>query len=736
MKKTNLLQQTEQKSDAKLCHLSTIPVDLSNEYNNKIVALGDIPSRDFDWNRVSYLLLLSRAMDDIEEKELVPAKLVFNQFSARGHDLAQILLGLQLSHPCDGASGYYRSRPFVLSLGLDIVDAIAASMAKSGGYSDGRDIGVVCNYPNVKRQGAMLIPMCGGVGSQYSPISGWAQAILYRRDELKDETYRRAIGISMGGDSAMSTSGFWAALNISTTNNLPHLFYVEDNGYGISVPQTVQTPGGDQVANLAAYKNLKIIDGDGTCPIETPKLIKQAIDYVRDGHGTCLLRLKVPRLCGHTFQDTQTYKPDAMLVREKASDPLPKLKDYLQQHQVISADQWTALEEKAYAEVRDAVEKAQARPEPNVEKLTRYVFAEKDADGCADVQLRGGLHADHHEFPPVSATPKPQGPRLNMLTAIRHTLECELITNPKLLIFGEDVGPKGGVHAATLGLNQKHGNRRVFDTSLSEEGIIGRSVGMALAGLMPVPEIQFRKYAEPAAEQITDTGIMRWRTNNQFAAPMVIRIPGGFAGRGDPWHSMSDEVEWAHKTGWQVVMPSNAEDAVGLLRYALRDNNPTIFFEHRFLLDNRWARRPYPGDDYVIPFGTAKTLITGSKLTVVTWGAMVERCENAALELDLEPDKGVEVIDLRTIMPWDKAAVLASVKKTGRCLIVHEDNLTAGFGAEIAAVLVKEAFFDLDAPIERLTMPDTPNPHNIHLLNGAVPTQERIQVMMQELLEI
>ena len=686
----------------------------------------------FDWQQISYLLLLSRAMDDVEEKELVPAKLVFNQFSARGHDFAQILLGTQLTHPHDAATGYYRSRPFVLSLGLDIEDAVAAPMAKSGGYSDGRDIGVVCNYPNVERNGAMLFPMCGGVGAQYSPIAGWAQSIVYHRDQLKDENYRGALGLSMGGDSSMSTSGFWASLNISTTNNLPHLFYIEDNGYGISVPQTVQTPGGDQVANLAAYKNLKIVDGDGTDPILTPKLVQEAVDYVRSGKGTCLLRLKVPRLCGHTFQDTQTYKPEAMILDEQSRDPLPKLKAHLEKENILSAQQWQELETKAYADVRAAVEKAKLRAEPNVNNLKRYVFAEKDQNGQAEVQLRGGLHADNYPFPEVSHTPKPEGQRLNMQTAIRKVLDHELSINPKVLVFGEDVGPKGGVHGATLGLNEKYGDHRVFDTSLSEEGIIGRAVGMALAGLMPVPEIQFRKYAEPAAEQISDTGIMRWRTNNQFAAPMVIRIPGGFAGRGDPWHSMCDEVEWAHKTGWQVVMASNAEDAAGLLRYALRGNNPTIFFEHRSLLDNRWARRPYPGDDFIIPFGKANTIIEGDKLTVVTWGAMVERCEQAALELN----DGIELIDLRTIQPWDKEAVLASVRRTGRCLIVHEDNLTAGFGAEISAVLAKEAFFDLDAPIERLTMPDIPNPHNIHLLNAAVPTVERIKATMINCIEI
>ncbi len=686
-----------------------------------------------DWQRISYLLLLSRAMDTVEEQELVPAKLVFNQFSARGHDFAQILLGSLLTHPHDAATGYYRSRPFVLSLGLDIEEAVAAPMAKSGGYSDGRDIGVVCNYPNVERKGAMLFPMCGGVGAQYTPIAGWAQSIVYHRDQLNDSSYKGAIGVSMGGDSSMSTSGFWSSLNISTTNNLPHLFYIEDNGYGISVPQTVQTPGGDQVANLAAYKNLEFIDGDGTDPVQTPRLIEAAVNYVRSGKGPCLLRLRVPRLCGHTFQDTQTYKPDDLIAAEQAQDPLPKLRQYLHSSDIISDDEWQLLEEQAMSDVKAAVEAAKQRAQPSEDNLTRFVYAEP-----GETQLRGGLAADGHPFPDSSCEAKPEGSRLNMLTAIRKTLDYELQTNPKVLVFGEDVGPKGGVHAATLGLNEKYGEQRVFDTSLSEEGIIGRSVGMALAGLMPVPEIQFRKYAEPAAEQLSDTGIMRWRTNNQFAVPMVVRIPGGFARRGDPWHSMSDEVEWAHKVGWQLAMPSNAEDAVGLLRFALRDNNPTIFFEHRNLLDNSWSRRPYPGDDFIIPFGQAKTLLAGNKLTVVCWGAMVERCEKAAQALmqSNAQDQLVDVIDLRTLQPWDKDCVLASVKKTGRCLIVHEDNQTAGFGAEIAAVLSDEAFFDLDAPIQRLTMPDIPSPHNIHLLEAAVPSQERIADAMQNLIDV
>jgi 2-oxoisovalerate dehydrogenase E1 component len=278
-------------------------------------------------------------------------------------------------------------------------------------------------------------------------------------------------------------------------------------------------------------------------------------------------------------------------------------------------------------------------------------------------------------------------------------------------------------------LQEKYGVNRVFDTSLSEEGIIGRAVGMAVAGLAPVAEIQFRKYAEPAAEQLNDCGTLRWRTNNRFAAPIVVRVPGGFFKCGDPWHSQTNEVAWVHGVGWRVAVPANAQDAAGLLRSALRGNDPVIFFEHRAMLDGAWARRPYPGDSFIVPFGQAQVLQEGSELTVVTWGGMVERCELAAQGSGVS----VDLIDLRTLSPWDRRATLASVEKTRRCLIVHEDNFTAGFGAEIAAVLVEKAFFTLDAPIERLTMPDVPSPHSPILFEAAVPSVARIVAAMQRI---
>jgi 2-oxoisovalerate dehydrogenase E1 component len=318
-----------------------------------------------------------------------------------------------------------------------------------------------------------------------------------------------------------------------------------------------------------------------------------------------------------------------------------------------------------------------------------------------------------------------------MVDSIRQTLASELAANPRCLVFGEDVGDKGGVHTDTMGLQAEFGEARVFDTSLSEEGIIGRAVGMALAGLMPVPEIQFRKYVDPAMEQLNNCGTIRWRTANRFAAPVVVRIPGGFGRKiGDPWHSVTGEVLFAHAVGWRVAFPSNAEDAVGLLRSALRGDDPVIFLEHRALLDAASARRPYPGDNFVVPFGEARFLSSGDDLTIVTWGAMVERCQLAAEQVE----GSVDLIDLRTIVPWDIEAVLRSVRKTSKCLIVHEDIEFAGFGAEIAAAIVQEAFLDLDGPVSRLATPPIPIPFNTNMMDAVVPTVDRIRERIESLL--
>ena len=677
----------------------------------------------FDWHEVARLALASRILDELEENELSPQGLVTYQFSARGHELGQLLISQLLDRPHDAASAYYRSRPFMLGTGLTLVEALASDMARTGSLSGGRDVGVVFNLPRRKR--ATVLPMAGDVGSQYTPGVGWAQAIRYHKETLKTADVDDSITVIFGGDGSVATNGFWSALTIATTLELPILFVIEDNGYAISVKGPAQTPGSNIAENLASFKSLSIWDGSGTNPAETAVLVHTAVREVRAGNGPGLLRLTVPRLSGHSSVDNQAYKGEQELADEWKHDPISKLHDYLVPA-LVSKTEWEAIAKQAKRDVSRALDEAKKQPHGDPATAADDVLSDPERP-----QQVGGLVGAGVELPGGTAVVNTDDPRrINMIEAIRRTLDVELDVNPRLLVFGEDVGMKGGVHAATLGLQTKYGDDRVFDTSLNEEGIIGRSVGMAYAGLVPVPEIQFRKYADPATEQLNNCGTVRWRTNGRFAAPIIVRIPGGYRKIGDPWHSVTSEVTFAHQPGWLFAAPSNAEDTVGLLRTAMRGNDPVIFFEHRAMLDAAWARRPYPGDDYMLPFGVGKLVATGDDLTIVTWGAMVERCEAAAKAVS----GAIEIIDLRTLVPWDVEMVLNSVRKTSRCLIVHEDIGLGGFGAEIAATVVAEAFLDLDAPVERVTAPTAPVPFSTTLMEGIVPTVALIQEKIEALL--
>jgi 2-oxoisovalerate dehydrogenase E1 component len=704
-----------------------------------------------DWPLVARLLLTSRTLDQIEEEELLPGGKLRYQFSARGHELAQILLGLSLDHPHDAATVYYRSRPFMLASGLTPEEAFCGTMAREGSPNGGRDIGTVFNMPSRGR--ATVLPMTGDVGGQYTPAVGWAQTIHYRADMLGEADWRGAAAVAMGGDGSTATAGFWAALNIASTLALPLLFMIEDNGYAISVPSTLQYPGGDLMANLASYQGVLLLDGDGAAPLDAARQIGRALAHVRAGGGPALLRLRVPRLNGHSSADNQSYKDDATMAEEWERDPLKRLRALLLDQQWCERE-LDRLAGQVEADVRLALERALARPEPDPATSCRFTFFEQ---GCPQV-VGVGLAINKNQEPRTknkklenrrTAEPENQaqstiynrqstiprttdnGQRTNMVDAIRQTLAYELSVNPRMVVFGEDVGRKGGVHGATRDLQRAFGCERVFDTSLSEEGIIGRAVGMALGGLLPVPEIQCRKYADPAMEQLTDCGTIRWRSNNHFAAPMVVRLPLGFSKRsGDPWHSISGEAIFAHTLGWRIAFPSNAADATGLLRTAMRGNDPVFFLEHRALLDTPDGRAPYPGDDYTLPFGQAAIRQAGEVLTIVSWGAMVQRCIEAAAAFGGQ----VEIVDLRTLVPWDRAAVLESVAKTGRCLVVHEDTWTAGFGGEIAATLAQEAFAWLDAPITRLAAPDCPVPYSAALMSSVIPTVELIGGKIAELL--
>ena len=685
-----------------------------------------------DWRRIAYHALVSRAMDDMEEetnrnRASVPKEhLVLYQFSARGHEVAQVILGSMIDRKHDAAGAYYRSRPFLLSLGLTIDDGFGSPLGRAGGFSDGRDIGVVCNLPNAA--GTTVLPMSGDVGSQSTPAAGWAQSIVYHRETLGLSAYAGCIAVALGGEASVATSGFWSALTMATTLKLPMLFYIEDNGLGISVRGGMQTPGGDIAGNLASFGNLLVRNGDGTNPAQTEQLLMQAVNHVREGDGPALVRLTVPRLSSHSGPDNQRgYRTDVEIAADVARDPLPRLKAFLVPSH-LKPGEWQDIEEAAARDAASGLERARSRPAPDPSRIRRWIYAEAPASDAPEAF--GGLSVRERESLGGTETPEGEGPVVRFAESVRRTLQTELARNPKLVVFGEDVGVKGGVHLVTEGLQKQFGPTRVFDTSLSEEGIVGRAVGMAIAGLMPVAEIQFRKYADPATEQLNNCGTMRWRTANRFAAPIVVRMPGGFGKDvGDPWHSISSEVTWAHAIGWQVAIPSNAEDAAGLLRTAMRGANPTIFFEHRSLLMTSDGSARYPGDDFVIPFGRAKRLREGNDITVVTWGALALRCSEMADRVG-----GVDLLDLRTIAPWDRAAVLESVQRTGRCLIVHEDTLTAGFGAEVAATVAREAFWHLDAPVDRLAVEDVPMPYHPDLLAAVLPSAEAIAERVTSLL--
>ena len=675
-----------------------------------------------DWLEVTRLVLLSRKIDQIEEEQLAPQGKTKLQLSSAGHELAQVLLGLSLNHPWDAAGVYYRSRPFLLASGLSVQEALAASLARTGSPSEGRDVGVVFSMPHKNR--ATVLPTSGNVGTQYTPVAGWAQALQYRQRVLGEKTIAGAVAVAAGGDGSVATNGFWSAMSIATTLKLPMLFFIEDNGFGISVPSDYQTPHGNIATNLASFGNLELIEASGTEPLETWQAITSSLEHVRSGKGPCLLKIKVPRLSGHAFSDKQQYKSGAQLDDDAAHDPLVKLKKFLQAANILALPQLNELEHNIERDVKESLLAAEKAEPPPPADVLKHMFFESDP-------IQGGLRPEKAGLPSGSDVPHSGGAVIDLREAIRCTLEQEMRENERMIVFGEDVGKYGGIHGVTRALQDRLGADRVFDTSLSEEGIVGRSIGMAVCGLLPVPELQFRKYADAAHEQITDVGTLRWRTAGKFAAPMVVRIPVGCGKKsGDPWHSMSGEAIYAHLLGWRIAIPSNAEDAVGLLRTALRGDDPTFFLEHRALLVNPLSQRNYPGDNFCLPFGVAATLTQGDRLTVITWGEMVHRCVEAA-----ESFVGsVTVLDLRTIVPWDQQRVLESVQQTGKALVVHEDTLTAGFAGEIIATIASEAFDTLKAPLERLCTADCPIPYDVGLMAQVVPSVDQIRSKIKHLL--
>ncbi|MDQ6693030.1 MAG: thiamine pyrophosphate-dependent enzyme [Chloroflexota bacterium] len=679
----------------------------------------ETPSAEW-WLAVLERALLSRAMDDLEvSKEYRPnpdkpqeGKLKF-QFGAKGHEVPQLIAASLLNHPHDGATVYYRSRPLMLGVGLSPFEAFASNMHKLEGVSGGRDIGVVFNHK--QPGGVTVLPASGDVGAQFTPAIGWAQAVQYRASVMKQQEYSGAIALAHAGDGATATNGFWSALNIAAPRKLPYVMLIEDNKYALSVPWRYQTGAASIVENLQSFKDFNIQSVEGGDVVELYQALRGAINMARVGDGAQMVHVKVPRLTGHNWQDPAAYKSAEEKELDAQRDPMSRLIAYLQEEHSVPAAQIEEMREEATRFAREQAEAAWERgTEPQTEDALNYIFAPP-----ATVQ----------ETLPVT-----EGPRLTMQQAIGQTLKDELERDPSIIVFGEDVGAFGGVHRVTDGLQARFGEGRVFDTSLNEEGIIGRSIGMAMNGLRPVPEIQFRKYADPAHEQITDAGSIRWRTHGRFGGPIVLRIPVGYQLMGgDPWHAVCGESIFAHLPGWKIAYPSSAADTVGLLRTALRGDDPVVFLEHRLLYRSREANTTYPGTDYMLPFGKARTVRKGDDVLIVTWGDSVYRSMVAANAVAQSTGAETRIIDLRTVVPWDHDAVMLAVKKIGRVLIVHEDTVTCGFGGEVAAQIADEAFVYLDAPVRRVAAEDVPSPCHPNLFEGVMPTSKKIQEALESL---
>jgi 2-oxoisovalerate dehydrogenase E1 component len=672
------------------------------------------------WLSVLERALISRAMDDLEvTKEFRPnpdkpleGRLKF-QFGAKGHEIPQLITAALLDHPHDGATAYYRSRPLMLGVGLSPFEAFASNMHKLEGVSGGRDIGVVFNHK--QPGGVTVLPASGDVGAQFTPAIGWAQAVKYRAESMGEQEYRGAVGLAHAGDGATSTNGFWSAINIAAQHRLPYIMLIEDNRYALSVPWRYQTAAPSVVDNLANFQGVRIRSVEGGDIPALYDALRQAVEGARNGEGPQLAHVKVPRLTGHNWQDPAAYKTAQEKEEDANRDPLARLSAWLQSEHGVTAAQVEEMQARATAFAREQADAAWTEGrEPQRSDALTHVFA-----------------------PPrdlAETEPLKEGPRLTMQQAILKTLDDEMAYDPTVLVFGEDVGAFGGVHRVTDGLQVKYGEARCFDTSLNEEGIVGRSIGIALAGLRPVPEIQFRKYADPAHEQITDAGSVRWRTNGRFGGPIVLRIPVGYQLMGgDPWHAVCGEAVFAHLPGWQIAYPSTAADAVGLLRTALRGDDPVVFLEHRLLYRYREANAQYPGPDYMLSFGKAARVRDGDDALIVTWGDSVYRSLEAANAVAQSVGAETRILDLRTVVPWDKEAVMSAVKEIGRVLIVHEDTITCGFGAEIAAQVADEAFAYLDAPVKRVACVDVPSPTHHNLFDAVMPTTEKIQKALEDL---
>jgi 2-oxoisovalerate dehydrogenase E1 component len=684
-----------------------------------------------DLLRAYRTMVLSRKLDD-KEIQLKNQSLIFFQISGAGHEAVLTAAGMVLKPAYDWFHPYYRDRALCLMLGMTPLEMLQSAVgAKDDPNSGGRQMPSHWGHKALN-----IVSQSSPTGTQCLHAIGTAEAgrlyetvtsIEERESRFKsDEVTYLSIG-----EGATSEGEFWESLSSACTLKLPVVVLVEDNGYAISVPVEVQTPGGDISKLVASFPGLFVQSIDGTDFLASYNAMSAAVNYARARKGPAFVHANVIRPYSHSFSDDEKlYKTADERTAEARRDPITRLATLLVEEEVASESELKQIVQEVEAEVTAAADQAIASEKPARDTAHLYVFS-PDVDPSSSA------------FQTEAA---PEGKPDTMVSAINRTLKGEMARDPRIVLFGEDVADasregaiekvsgKGGVFKVTHGLQRMFGTTRVFNSPLAEANIIGRAVGMAVRGIKPVVEIQFFDYIWPAMMQIRDEmSMLRYRSNNAFSCPIVIRTAiGGYLRGGAPYHSQSGESIFAHCPGIRIVFPSNAQDAAGLLRTAIRCDDPVLYLEHKHLYRQTYNKGEYPGNEYMIPFGKAAVRRDGTDVVVLTWGALVQRSLLAAQQAEKD-GISVMVVDMRTIMPFDWDAIAAAVKKTNRVIVAHEDQLTCGFGAELSARIGDELFDYLDAPVRRVAALDTPVAYYPDLEEVILPQSADVLKAIQDL---